>query len=113
MILARYCLQKNNPLCHEHDLSESAKEPNEARPLGEVEGKGGLCSYLQVTSPLGSAAFSQAVEAIDIKTGAYVCLKVIKVLTCSLRILRSWHKDLIYLIMTKMKCSGDMHQQEV
>lgn len=50
---------------------------NERPALGS---KGSIVS-VQVTSPLGSAAFSQAVEAIDIKTGAYVCLKVIKVST--------------------------------
>ena len=64
--------------------------------------RGGLCEYLQVTSPLGSAAFSQAVEAIDIKTGAYVCLKVIKVLTS---FLQSWDKDTTHLL--KMKVDDD------
>lgn len=34
---------------------------------------------VQVTDFLGSAAFSQAVQALDIKTGALVCLKIIKV----------------------------------
>lgn len=31
---------------------------------------------------LGSAAFSRAVQALDIKTGQLVCLKIIKVRTC-------------------------------
>ena len=34
---------------------------------------------VQVTDFLGSAAFSQAVQALDIKTGMLVCLKIIKV----------------------------------
>lgn len=34
---------------------------------------------MQVTDFLGSAAFSQAVQALDIKTGNLVCLKIIKV----------------------------------
>ena len=34
---------------------------------------------LQVMDTLGSAAFSRAVQALDIKTGALVCLKIIKV----------------------------------
>ena len=32
-----------------------------------------------MTDFLGSAAFSQAVQALDIKTGGLVCLKIIKV----------------------------------
>lgn len=32
-----------------------------------------------MTDFLGSAAFSQAVQALDIKTGGVVCLKIIKV----------------------------------
>lgn len=38
-----------------------------------------LIWLLQVTDFLGSAAFSQAVQAVDIKTGNLVCLKIIKV----------------------------------
>jgi hypothetical protein len=33
---------------------------------------------LQVMDFLGSAAFSQAVQALDVATGALVCLKIIK-----------------------------------
>lgn len=34
---------------------------------------------LQVMDFLGSAAFSKAVQALDTKTGQYVCLKIVKV----------------------------------
>ena len=34
---------------------------------------------LQVVDFLGSAAFSKAVQAIDLKTGGLVCLKIVKV----------------------------------
>ena len=33
----------------------------------------------QVVDFLGSAAFSKAVQAIDMKTGGLVCLKIVKV----------------------------------
>ena len=33
----------------------------------------------QVVDFLGSAAFSKAVQAIDLKTGGLVCLKIVKV----------------------------------
>lgn len=36
------------------------------------------CTVLQVMDFLGSAAFSQAVQALDVATGALVCLKIIK-----------------------------------
>lgn len=35
---------------------------------------------LQVMDFLGSAAFSKAVQALDIKTGMLVCLKIVKVI---------------------------------
>lgn len=35
---------------------------------------------VQVMDFLGSAAFSKAVQALDIKTGMLVCLKIVKVL---------------------------------
>jgi len=35
----------------------------------------------QVVDFLGSAAFSKAVQAIDMKTGGLVCLKIVKVRT--------------------------------
>ena len=34
---------------------------------------------MQVMDFLGSAAFSKAVQALDIKTGMLVCLKIVKV----------------------------------
>ena len=37
-----------------------------------------LLLLLQVMDFLGSAAFSQAVQALDVATGALVCLKIIK-----------------------------------
>ena len=36
----------------------------------------------QVVDFLGSAAFSKAVQAIDLKTGGLVCLKIVKVAIC-------------------------------
>ena len=33
----------------------------------------------QIVDLLGQAAFSRAVQALDLKTGALVCLKIIKV----------------------------------
>jgi hypothetical protein len=46
----------------------------------------------QVMDTLGSAAFSRAVQALDIKTGALVCLKIIKVSgLCRRPACRCWH----------------------
>ncbi len=38
-----------------------------------------LAYRYQVMDFLGSAAFSRAVQALDVKTGQLVCLKIIKV----------------------------------
>ena len=38
----------------------------------------GFCEF-QIVDLLGQAAFSRAVQALDLKTGALVCLKIIKV----------------------------------
>lgn len=37
------------------------------------------CGGLQVMDFLGSAALSKAVQALDLKTGMLVCLKIVKV----------------------------------
>jgi serine/threonine protein kinase len=37
-----------------------------------------LCCLIQVMEFLGQAAFSKAVQAVDIATGCLVCLKIIK-----------------------------------
>jgi dual specificity tyrosine-phosphorylation-regulated kinase 2/3/4 len=37
-----------------------------------------LPTPLQILDLLGQAAFSRAVQALDLKTGALVCLKVVK-----------------------------------
>ena len=38
-----------------------------------------IAGRYQVMDFLGSAAFSRAVQALDVKTGTLVCLKIIKV----------------------------------
>jgi hypothetical protein len=46
-----------------------------------------LCAaflQLQVMEHLGAAAFSRAVQARDLRTGALVCLKVVKVISAGL-----------------------------
>lgn len=44
-----------------------------------AEQKGTCARKLQVMDFLGSAAFSRAIQALDVKTGMLVCLKIIKV----------------------------------
>lgn len=61
-------------------LLPGPKEGVDLRVLGCI-----LLLLLQVMDFLGSAAFSQAVQALDVATGALVCLKIIKnnkVCTC-------------------------------
>lgn len=41
-----------------------------------------IAGRYQVVDFLGSAAFSRAVQALDIKTNQLVCLKIVKVSTC-------------------------------
>ena len=48
-----------------------------------------LVGRYQVVDLLGAAAFSRAVQALDLKTGALVCLKIIKVRACPWQCMRA------------------------
>jgi hypothetical protein len=56
----------------------------------------------QVMDFLGSAAFSQAVQALDVATGALVCLKIIK--NNKVGVAGSHHRHCMYVRMLPWAC---------